>query len=422
MDTKTSLQAQNLPAPVSCTHGGASPQRCKKRRGRFLPAFFLFASAIWLGWWHCGRSVPILFALETPWPIPSDGTVYHCAEWSGNGDSDALEDFPYSADASFELPVSADTLFLISRSIRRSGTFSTGHVDYVQSEEVSDSVTVDVTAYFWLDEYLAASKACLVEREGDQAGVGIFTNWKREGPRQPHEQAFADVSNVEFNWLALNASIGGIHAESLSTGNASIHTSFGPIKLESLVAESADIGTSMGSVEGTFNASNKLIIRTSNAPITVDINLSNNADKSTEVEMYTSNGAIEGNITLESDSERSAFDTTASTSNGRIQLAVVTAPIDSTVRLNARTSIGAVGLKLPDTFEGSFIAATSLSSLSVKLDETVKDPTGAGRERRLEYKQWNGWWADGRIGWSEEGMGHGGVELRTSMAPIMLQF
>lgn len=61
---------------------------------------------------------------------------------------------------------------------------------------------------------------------------------------------------------------------------------------QSLVAESADIGTSMGSVEGTFNASNKLILRTSNAPITVDINLSNNADKSTELEMYTSNGCV----------------------------------------------------------------------------------------------------------------------------------
>ncbi|KAJ7142506.1 hypothetical protein C8R44DRAFT_760740, partial [Mycena epipterygia] len=280
------------------------------------------------------------------------------------------------------------------------------------------------------------------------------TNWKREGPRQAHEklrfhvtvtfpqpaadsplsirnfstdleifsQTFADVSNVEFKSLALNASIGGISAESLSTGNASIHTSLGSIKLESLVAENADIGTSMGSVEGTFNASNKLILRTSNAPITVDINLSHNANKSTEVEMYTSNGAIEGNITLESDSERSAFDTTASTSNGRIQLAVVTAPIDSTVRLNARTSIGAVGRKLPDTFEGSFIAATSLSSLSVNLDETVKDSTGAGRERRLEYKQVNGWWTYGRERWWEERMGRGGVSLMTSMGPIMLQF
>lgn len=98
--------------------------------------------------------------------------MYHCAEWSDNGD----EGFPHSASASFEVPLSVDTLFLISRSLRQGsgGVFSTGLVNYVQSEDVSDSVTVDVTAYFWLDESLAASKACLVKRDLDQAGVAIF--------------------------------------------------------------------------------------------------------------------------------------------------------------------------------------------------------------------------------------------------------
>lgn len=105
-----------------------------------------------------------------------------------------------------------------------------------------------------------------------------------------------------------------------------------------------------------------------------------------------------------------------------MQLAVVAAPINSTVRVDATTSIGAVGVKLPNTFEGSFIAATSLSSLSVKFDDSVEDPMGAGRERRHEYRQEAGWWADGRVWWSDEGKGRGIVNLRTSMAPIMLQF
>ncbi|KAJ7142526.1 hypothetical protein C8R44DRAFT_602709, partial [Mycena epipterygia] len=374
------------------------------------------------------------------WPIPSNGTVYDCAEWSGNGESDALEDFPYSAEASFELPLSADTLFLISSSLRhgrRGGVPSTGLVDYVQSEDASarDSVKVEITAYFSLDEYLDASKACLIKRAEDQTGVGIFTNWQGEDHRGSHQklrfqvtvtfpqtsdgaplsinhfatdlelfsQNFADVSNVDFKWLDLKGSIGGIYAEAL-------------------VAESADIGTSFGSIEGTFNAFNTLILRTSYAPITVDVNLSNNADKPAELQMHTSNGAIEATINLKSDPDNAAFNLTARTSHGPIQLDVVAAPINSTIRLDATTSIGALGVKLPNTYEGSFSAATPFSSLSVKFDETLEDPTGAGRKRRLEYEQKRSGWANGRVGWSDKGKSRGEVSVRTSTAPIVLQF
>jgi hypothetical protein len=105
-------------------------------------------------------------------------SVDHCEPWSNNGetDPDISEDFPYSADANFELPVSADTLFLISRSIQHRHVFSTGRVNYLQSEEVSNSIKVDITAFFWRQEYLDASKACLLTRDNDQTGVGIFVS------------------------------------------------------------------------------------------------------------------------------------------------------------------------------------------------------------------------------------------------------
>jgi hypothetical protein len=84
--------------------------------------------------------------------------------------------YPYSAEASFELPVTSDTLFLVSRSLMRNhgGLFSGGGVEYVQSADISDSVKVDVTARFKNHEHLEASKACLLERNETAKGVGIF--------------------------------------------------------------------------------------------------------------------------------------------------------------------------------------------------------------------------------------------------------
>jgi hypothetical protein len=105
-------------------------------------------------------------------------SVDHCEPWSDNRetDPDSSEDFPYSAGASFEFPVSADTLFLISRSLHQNQIYSYGQVNYSQSEEVSDSIKVGVTAFFWHEEYLDASKACLLKRDNDQTGVGIFAS------------------------------------------------------------------------------------------------------------------------------------------------------------------------------------------------------------------------------------------------------
>lgn len=246
--------------------------------------------------------------------------------------------------------------------------------------------------------------------------------------------------------------------KSLFTHNATIKTSFGAIKLQvriafaifvktertcsqSLVADNADVATSMDPIEGTFNSSNTLILKTSNGAINVDINLSNNAEKPANLQMHTSNGrvppsilliillirprtyrAIQSTINLESESDNAAFDLTASTSHGRMQVDVVAAPVDSTLNLHATTSIGALAVKLPATYEGSFTAATSFSSLSVKFDETLEDPTGAGRKRWWEYERKRGGRASGLVGWSKEGIARGEVSVRTSLAPVMLEF
>ncbi|KAJ6562655.1 hypothetical protein B0H19DRAFT_1145277 [Mycena capillaripes] len=75
---------------------------------------------------HCNFRAMIPIRRFQPWPIPSDISLQHCAEWSEMLESGPVEHLPYSANVTFELPLSADALFLISRSVGPFGVYSKG--------------------------------------------------------------------------------------------------------------------------------------------------------------------------------------------------------------------------------------------------------------------------------------------------------
>ncbi|KAJ7779077.1 hypothetical protein B0H16DRAFT_1501021 [Mycena metata] len=455
MDQKTPIQLQELPVPAACT---AECRRQKhSRKGRAFKALGFSTLLLWLGTRYFRFPSPMTFR-ESPsqWPFPPDVTVDHCAEYSDPVETEG-GDYPlYSADASLELPASADTLFLISRSHHHGGrVFSTGNVNYLQSDEVTNTVKVDITAYFWREEHLQASKACLLKRDDDQTGVGIFTKWegkrRRENERlrldvtvtfprtednsalainnfssdlEIFTQTVADLSNIDFKTLSLKAALSAIRAESLVARNATIRTSLGPIMIQSLIGETASIVTNLGAIEGTFNSSKSLTLSTSNGPINVEVNLFNNdEDDAAKLKLLTSNGRIEGRINLESTKKSgSAFNITARTSHGPIDLDVVAAPLESNITLGATTSLGSLSAKLPTTFEGEFHASTSLSSLQVKVDENAEDPAGKGRKRHVDHRTVGKASSHGYVSWSEEGKTRGSVVVRSSLGPVSLEF
>ncbi|KAJ6564076.1 hypothetical protein B0H19DRAFT_991161 [Mycena capillaripes] len=469
MDSKTPYVFEALPAPAlhSAEFEAIKRKRCKKFKRRAFHFLAISAFLLWVGARHLRADNKVFrFANtslgyhwaddDTTWPIPTDMEVDHCATWSDIGeiDPDISEDFPYSADASFELPVSADTLFLISRSLPHSRIFASGRVNYLQSDDVSDNIKVDITAYFWHDKYLDASKACLLTREDDQTGVGIFTKWEGKHRRHEHQklrfdvtvtfprtedgsalainrlltdlpifsQTFGDMSGIAFDKLHLKSALAGIRAETLSANNASIHTSLGPVKLQSLIANEAYIMTSNGPIEGTFNASQSLMLRTANGHIDVDVNLSNDEeDVPATLHMITSNGRISSNITLTSTHSSGSFNLTARTANAPLSLTIPSAPPSSNIILRATTALGPAQIALPATYEGAFEAFTSLASVSVKVDEKAEDPTGEGRERKVAFEQVGRAGTRGRVGWSEEGMGRGSIRVRTAIAPVILE-
>lgn len=543
----------DLPAPVSNPfddewHKSRNIKNKKaKRRARFFKALGLAGVCFWLGKKYVHDGVPewmmMLGEDDAPWRLPSDVSLANCAAWSSVGETafDDEGEYPFSANASFTLPVSAETLFLLSRhDPHQRALLAMGHVRFVQSEEAGEEVQVAVTAHFAHQKYLDGAKACVLKQGGEESGVGLFTEYDRhhghghrrhphrhrddededdedddededddddEGPdddREPedgpdhghgsedhededddegpedeeydpdhedegndsvwpdhHEhgnklrfditvtlpapsnksdgplvinklatdlqlftQVFGDMRGVAFRHLALKGSLGGIFAESLVAKTASIRTSLGPVHIESLTAARADVHTSLGAIEGTFNASRSLVLRTSNAPIRVAVNLSNESGdekaRPSELWISTSNGAINATLALHSAHNSSAFDIAARTSRGALTIAIPTAPPAAAIFLDASTSIGAAAVALPAGYEGNFDAATSLSAVTVNLREGAEDPTGEGRERKVEWKVNSSRLVRGKVGWSAEGMERGWVGVRTSLAPVTL--
>lgn len=103
--------------------------------------------------------------------VPSDLVLENCVQgedWSVGSDDGRFK----TAIATFEIPLSADNIFLISR-----GRFSGGFVQVItSSDQAKDSVTFDVVAKYRREEERDLARACLTSRADNQQGVGVFVS------------------------------------------------------------------------------------------------------------------------------------------------------------------------------------------------------------------------------------------------------
>lgn len=105
--------------------------------------------------------------------VPSDLVLDDCvqgSEWTKDKDSSTKH--YHFARTSFDLPLSNDNLFVLSR-----GWLSGGTLKLVTSpDQAKDIVTVNVGASYHQEYIRSLAKACLVSRAGTQQGVGIFVS------------------------------------------------------------------------------------------------------------------------------------------------------------------------------------------------------------------------------------------------------
>ena len=131
------------------------------------------------------------------YPMPPDIDIKYCTDWSPNPEfdfealHDQLEDRPrsssftrvresHSSRASFDLPLSSDTLFFLSRGA------TAGAINIVQSpalgDQKADVARVVVVAKYWRPSALDDVRVCSITRQQGEVGVGIFVSFVSPDP------------------------------------------------------------------------------------------------------------------------------------------------------------------------------------------------------------------------------------------------
>ncbi|KAF9463996.1 hypothetical protein BDZ94DRAFT_1217155 [Collybia nuda] len=379
------------------------------------------------------KSLENLTASILEWPVPSDVNIDDCTNMIQ--DPTTASNYlrrHFSSSAVFELPLSSEKLFLLSRGA------SAGSVKIVQSDRVGisgrNNAKVHVVARYRHASVLSQVRLCAISRHGDQRGIGIFSPQSLAGWKfgihyditvhLPPAVASSPLQIKHFETdLPLFVHNIGMLADTAHFDQLSLKGSMVQINVGSLSAKNAHIETTNAKIEGTFYTSSALELTTTNAPIKVYVGLTNHPNtQATRLAMRTTNAAVTARMSLSSTARMGGqFKVTGFTTIGPLYLAFVDAPVGSGLLLNAQTSFAPATVDLHSTYEGEFRLATSSKQAIVSVDNSVMDPAGRGRRRAVELQQGGQSHAAGSVSWSPQGRRMGSVYVETSSAAIMLR-
>lgn len=119
-----------------------------------------------------------------------------------------------------------------------------------------------------------------------------------------------------------------------------------------------------------------------------------------------------------------AFRVRARNANSPVKVAFPTAPINSTVVLDAKTAVAPLDVQMHGTFEGAFTVHTTPFDKRVVVAEEGLDPEGKGRKRNLIFDRYTGGISEGTVFWGQEepGKQRGSVRLDTVSGQVSLKF
>ncbi|KAG9227349.1 hypothetical protein CCMSSC00406_0004112 [Pleurotus cornucopiae] len=369
---------------------------------------------------------------------------HHCeTEWQEVPSGSPF--FPLHATTTFDVPYDLDTMLFLARG-PAGGIFTV-----VSSDEIRDAARVDVVVSYFREEFRDRAKVCRIERGESTAGVGIFApKWDTRSPSREQRLDFSVVvtlpansrtkpleiknfeadmplfglsaehlqDSVTFANITLVSSEMFITAQLLVTENALLKTSNGPIS-GTIYSPDLRLITANAPISGTFNATKSLHLITSNAAIHADIGLTNDGDHSTDAVLKTSNGPIRSFISLLRDKECSSggiYSIKTTTSNAALGVDFPTAPVNSTLSLDSKTSNAPATVSLHPTYEGRFDLLSSLFT-PVLEKSSADDPSGRGRERTIESHSSRGV-LSGRVQWAATRPLPAGTVLEIS--PVLL--
>lgn len=261
------------------------------------------------------------------WPDSRDGLIVSCVRTGTWSAEQRYESGRFIRKTSFELPASADQLFLLSR-----GAMSHGQLSIRQDDGGHKSVRVDVQVKYASEDVLDKASVCLLSRGESSRGVGIYVrihsmlhaytenglqtpdNWHpNHGVNLSFEVTVHipsiiksikdlstdmsifttnvwDMGSTHFEAISLKTTNSPIDVQTLRATDLVLRTTNAAITGTYVVARTAEIVTKNGNIGGTFNASDSLRLVTENARIAATVHLYNDGARPTYFAALTNNG------------------------------------------------------------------------------------------------------------------------------------
>ncbi|KAJ7742385.1 hypothetical protein B0H14DRAFT_2407145 [Mycena olivaceomarginata] len=158
-----------------------------------------------------------------------------------------------------------------------------------------------------------------------------------------------------------------------------------PFGDQTALARSATVQSSNDRITGTYAVDNSLDIRTSNGYFNVVASITNetHSNKTKDITLRTSNSLLDYTINLgPTTGEVGTFRVETETSNAKLTGRIASAPLNSAIMVNARSSNDATSLVLPIIYEGTFELSTSNAGIFIDhLDPKERDPACGAGER-----------------------------------------
>ncbi|RDX48573.1 hypothetical protein OH76DRAFT_1483681 [Lentinus brumalis] len=411
------------------------PRNARRRRlWHFLACTFLFVGAMHLfakrgprgSKWYCGRPAQQQVQDDMYPYAPSD-----CSEsvnWTTDG-AGLPDEYPYHARTSFTLPVGAKELAFIAQ-----GAQQHGHFELSQTADAgSDEAVVEVHVSYKAQNALSDATVCRLHPAEDSWGLGIFTSrhphhhrslWFHVHVRLPAADADSPlkIENLGTYLPQYTHHVGDI-GDTAYFDFLRLKGSNSAVEAESVAGNLVLVKSSNGAIRGTYNTSTSLVLETSNAPISVSANLLNGNERPTVLYAKTSNGRVDAEVTLAtntSDGTQGKYHVTTRSSNAPVRLAFVDAPVDSALTAIAHTSNSPVHVTLHETYEGRFDASTSSWFSPEVRWKPVDDPAGRERKRNVRIDTVKRGQSHGAVYWDADGEERGSVVVDTSNSPVRL--
>ncbi|KAH9485740.1 hypothetical protein JR316_0002655 [Psilocybe cubensis] len=409
---------------------------------RFLRAF-LVAGLIWLLLTAFFQSLHLMVRRSRhggwldswDYSIPPQVNLDTCvqgAKWTEVPNPVPGEYYRLAAETSFELPLSSETLFLLSRGDRLGGAVKVK----TSNDQAKDTALVNVLIRYRLPIVAERTKACLVNKGNNENGVGLFAPVYHGGsPGTEYQVSFEitvtlpehaasnplDIKNFETDVHNSRHDFADLGAKVLFE-TITVKGTNGRIETKSLTARRGYIQTTNGGIAGKFSTNETLRLVTSNGRITADVNLE---CESTEVrpklQASTTNGRIDSNINLISKlggGQGGAFDVSTTTTNSQLDVKFPKSPVDSTLDFTASTTNSRARVTLNPAYEGTFDLRTS-SFTKLNIDRYQgEDPAGKNRKRLVTYTQERKNQAKGYVSWDPENAHRGSVVVSTTNSAL----